>query len=218
MAETTLDPEQAAAAADPEPSNTDGRRLRRDRNRATVVDALLALYGEGNLDPSAAQIAERAGLSPRSLFRYFDDVDDLAREAINTQHGRALHLTIVAAEPRDPFDDRVRALVAQRMAMWEAVRGAASVARLRAPFRDVVAIELTRNRAHFRRQIEELFAAELHAFEPAHARAVLAGCDALTSFESHQLLRFDQEMKRGETEAILIDAVTTLFTRQRTAR
>src|SRR6185437_733480 len=60
----------------------DGRRLRRDRNRMAVVDALLDLYGESNLRPSTAEIADRAGLSHRSLFRYFDDFDDLCREAI----------------------------------------------------------------------------------------------------------------------------------------
>ena len=58
----------------------DGRRLRRDRNRTAVVDALLDLYGESNLRPSTAEIAERAGLSHRSLFRYFDDFEDLCRE------------------------------------------------------------------------------------------------------------------------------------------
>ena len=51
------------------PDTVDGRRVRRDRNRDAVVDALLTLYGEGNLEPGSAEIAERAGLSPRSLFR-----------------------------------------------------------------------------------------------------------------------------------------------------
>ena len=52
----------------------DGRRARRDRNRVAVVDSLLALYAEGDLNPSTDAIALRAGLSPRSLFRYFDDL------------------------------------------------------------------------------------------------------------------------------------------------
>lgn len=66
MRETTLDPELAAEAdTATSPEAQDGRHLRRDRNRDAVVDALLALYGEGNLDPSSAEIAERARLSPR---------------------------------------------------------------------------------------------------------------------------------------------------------
>ncbi|MBV8463124.1 MAG: helix-turn-helix transcriptional regulator, partial [Acidimicrobiales bacterium] len=69
---------------------TDGRRRRRLTNRGTVVDALLDLYREGNLRPSTDEIAERAGLSPRSLFRYFEDVDDLAGAAVNRAQLRAL--------------------------------------------------------------------------------------------------------------------------------
>ena len=60
----------------------DGRRASRERNRDAVVDALLDLYREGNLSPGADAVAERSGLSRRSLFRYFDDLDDLCRAAI----------------------------------------------------------------------------------------------------------------------------------------
>ncbi|HQZ33105.1 MAG TPA: TetR family transcriptional regulator, partial [Ilumatobacteraceae bacterium] len=68
----------------------DGRHARRDRNRLAVVDAMLLLYAAGNLEPSSDEIAERAGLSPRSLFRYFDDLDDLVRVAISRQYERLL--------------------------------------------------------------------------------------------------------------------------------
>ena len=47
----------------------DGRRLRRERNRDAVIEALLDLFGEGNLQPSTDEIAVRSGVSARSLFR-----------------------------------------------------------------------------------------------------------------------------------------------------
>ena len=59
----------------------DGRRLRREANRQAVIDALVSLYADGHYLPSAAEVAERSGLSPRSVFRYFDDTDDLTRAA-----------------------------------------------------------------------------------------------------------------------------------------
>ena len=40
----------------------DGRVLRGERNRQAIVDALLALYEEGVLRPSANEVAERAGV------------------------------------------------------------------------------------------------------------------------------------------------------------
>ena len=60
-------------------AEVDGRRLRRDQNREAVLDALVALFHEGIYQPSTNDIAERAGISPRSVFRYFEDVDDLNR-------------------------------------------------------------------------------------------------------------------------------------------
>ena len=55
----------------------DGRRERGNRNRSAVVSALLELYALGEFAPSAARIADIAGVSERSVFRYFGDMDDL---------------------------------------------------------------------------------------------------------------------------------------------
>ena len=88
------------------------------RNREAVVEALLDLYREGNLSPNAEEIAARSGLSPRSLFRYFDDVDDLIRAAIHRQQAQALPLVLIDATPESPFQARVAALVDQRFRLY----------------------------------------------------------------------------------------------------
>ncbi len=62
--------------------SVDRRRLRTERGRQLVVDALLAYYDEGDPEPGAAKIAARAGVSERTVFRYFDDLDSLAAAAI----------------------------------------------------------------------------------------------------------------------------------------
>lgn len=59
---------------------TDGRRLRAVRSRDRIVDAMLALVGEGEMNPSAMLIAERAGVGLRSVFRHFEDMDSLYGE------------------------------------------------------------------------------------------------------------------------------------------
>ena len=46
----------------------DGRRLRSERTRQHIIEAYLAMLREGSGIPTAAQIAERAGYSVRSLF------------------------------------------------------------------------------------------------------------------------------------------------------
>jgi TetR/AcrR family transcriptional regulator, regulator of autoinduction and epiphytic fitness len=145
----------------------DGRRLRRDRNRTAVVDALLDLYGESNLRPSTAEIAERAGLSHRSLFRYFDDFDDLCREAIRRAEQRARPLIPIEVDRAAPLPERIEALVTQRLRLFGTLGKVAQVSRLNAPFAPVLAAELTKNRAFLRAQLADLFAPELNTPPPA---------------------------------------------------
>ena len=206
--------DQATVIADPAVTgeNADGRRARRNRNREAVVDALLALYGSGNLDPGSAEIAERAGLSPRSLFRYFDDVDDLCRAAITRQQERILPATVITATPDAPFAERIEAIVASRLDVFALMGAVGVVARLRAPFLSIVADELTLARAFFRGQIELLFAAELAAMSAPRAAASLAASDLLLSFESHELLRTDRRLDTTARAAVLTAALTTLLT------
>ncbi len=188
----------------------DGRRARRERNRDAVVDALLALYGEGNLQPSSDEIALRAGLSPRSLFRYFDDIDDLTRAAIARQQERIVPLARLDIDVTLPIEQRVAGLVAQRVALFEAMANVGLVSRLRAPFQQVVADELRQARAYLRHQLERLFAPELATMGAARAAAVVASLDALCSFETYRLLRDDQALSRKAATAALLEAVGRL--------
>ena len=121
--------------ATPATGDVDGRRLRRDRNRDAVVQALLALYREGNLDPSADEIATRSGVSARSVFRYFDDVEDLANAAITHQLMDVAHLLPLTCPPDRPLAERIAAVAQQRAALYEAIFPVALVSRLRAPVR-----------------------------------------------------------------------------------
>src|SRR2546430_12570469 len=98
----------------------DGRRLRREQNRQAVIDALVELFDEGNYGASSAEIADRAGLSPRSLFRYFDDVDDLNRAAIERQLADARPLLDFGIGPDAPTDAKIERVVARRMRLHEA--------------------------------------------------------------------------------------------------
>jgi len=60
----------------------DGRRQRSERSRAKIIEAMWALMLDGNMDPSAADIAEKAGVGLRSVFRHFEDMDAIHRELV----------------------------------------------------------------------------------------------------------------------------------------
>lgn len=189
----------------------DGRRARRGRNRDAVVEAMLELYRDGNFAPSSDEIAARAGLSPRSVFRYFDDIDDLARAAIDRQLARVLPLSPIDVAADAPLTDRIAALVEQRARVFEAIGNIGRVSRMRAPFQPLVDAELTQSRAFFRSQIKRLVAPELGAMTSARAANVLAAADVLCSFEAYQLLRHDQAFTRARAATVLADALGAMF-------
>jgi AcrR family transcriptional regulator len=194
-----------------EPTPIDGRVERRERNRTAVVEALLDLYREGELAPSADVIAKRAGVSPRSLFRYFDDLDALVREAVRQQQERIAPELARTVAPDRPFAARVEELVEVRLDLFDAMGPIARVARATAPLQPPVAVELSRIRAVLREQLATAFAAELEAM-PAAARArTLGAADVLASWESVDLLRHDQGLDRAAAGAVVAHGLRSLF-------
>jgi AcrR family transcriptional regulator len=188
-------------AIDPD---VDGRRLRRTNNREAVLDALGELFAEGNDQPSTAEIADRAGLSLRSLFRYFDDVDDLYRAAIERALDAARPLLDVGVGADAPTAVKIEHVVAARMRLYDAIEPAARAARACAHRHAVVAAQIAESRSFLRHQLVKLFASELDGPR-------LAAVDVLLSFESHQLLRRAQRLSRPKTAAALTDALRALL-------
>ena len=74
-----------AAAA----SSADGRLTRAARTRTAVVDALLTLNERGELRPTARDIAAEAGVSLRSVYVHFDDLEALFVESSRRAHRAA---------------------------------------------------------------------------------------------------------------------------------
>ena len=184
----------------------DGRHRRRAANREAVVAALLGLFDQGELAPSAAQIAERAGLSQRSLFRYFDDINDLGRMAIDRKLSDIEPLLAIDASAGDALAVRLRALATQRVQLFDQVEAVSIVTRLRAPFQEIVRDVLADARRFLRSQVSTLLAPELAELGDA-AAGVLAVLDVLTSFECHQLLRADQGLSTEGTIDLITDAL-----------
>lgn len=58
----------------------DGRKQRSERSRQAIVDAMLEIIMSGKMEPSAAEIADKAGVSARTVFRHFEEMDSLYSE------------------------------------------------------------------------------------------------------------------------------------------
>jgi len=189
------------------------RSLRSDsrRNRNAVVDAMLELIREGHLTPSSAEIADRAGISSRSVFRYFDDIDDLCRTAIARQFDRLRPLLALDAAEGADTATKIHLLAEQRVTLFEGMGMVGVVARLRAPSQPLVAAQLAQLRSFLRHQLKRTFADELAAMGSPAAGTVLAVADVVCSFEAYQLLRGDQVMSRARAMAAMVDGLLRLF-------
>ena len=142
----------------------DGRRARREQNVEAVVEAMLDLLGEGNISPAAAMVAERSGVSLRSVFRYFDDMDSLMELAIARQMERASQYFDLL-DATGSVEERARALAARRIVQHTHLAPYARAALVRAHEYPAVAQGLATRRDALRRQAEALFAPELDALD-----------------------------------------------------
>jgi TetR/AcrR family transcriptional regulator of autoinduction and epiphytic fitness len=197
--------------ADVDGTEGDGRTARRQRNRDAVVSALLGLYRDGVLTPSADEIARRAGVSARSLFRYFADVDDLASEAVARQQEHLTPLLALDLDPAAPLDERIDAFVAARVRLLAGMGEVGRVARFRATQQPVVATGLARIRQALREQVVVVLGPAL-ADRPAAERAsLLAAADVLCSWEAHDLMRHDQGLDEPAVVAAMALALRRLL-------
>jgi len=164
---------------------TDGRVLRGERNREAIVDALLELFEQGETSPTARRVAERAGVSLRTVFQHFDDLEGLCAAVCQRQIERVWSNIEPLPGCDTPLEDRIDAVVAQRALLFETIaptRRAASNALESSP---ALARGLARSEAFLRRQIMEVFATELAADDPDRIGAV----DFAASWEAWDGLR-----------------------------
>jgi TetR/AcrR family transcriptional regulator, regulator of autoinduction and epiphytic fitness len=192
--------------------SADGRRARAERSRDAVVDAILELLNEGVDRPSVAEIAERAGVSPRSIFRYFDDLESLFAAAIERHLERIRPLFVVPAAHGDT-SDRVRSLVRKRADFYEAITPVRRTAERLRERSSVIEYRIERAHETLRQQLVDLFAAELNALDPAEAREVLDGIDLATSWRAWHTMRTEQGCSRRRASAVTERIVLALLSR-----
>lgn len=185
----------------------DGRSLRRERNRQDIVDALLGLIENGETEISAAHIASKAGLSERSIFRYFDDVDDLYRSVCDLAFSKEIEFALIDDAGVGSLDTKIENFVNQRVRIYTMNEKVAPAARSFAFKNPVIKNQLVFGRKLLRTQIIKHFAEELSAFDKQQQQAAVAIIDSLTTFESYDMMRSDQKMSVHTIKSILSAAI-----------
>ncbi|WP_199906878.1 TetR/AcrR family transcriptional regulator [Aeromicrobium chenweiae] len=190
--------------------HTDGRVARGQRTRDAIVEAHTALLREGVLKPTAKVIAQRAGISVRTLWLNYKDTETLlgATTAYWLEADAELRDDI---DPGLPLDERVERYLDMRARRLEHLAPAARSAALGEPFS--VALQESR-RQHVDRVRDDLahvFAAELTAEGPG--RDVLAaGLFVASSWPTWSSLRDDLGLDPDAARAVVRASLLSLLT------
>lgn len=197
-------------------SAADGRLARSARTRLAIVDALRSLHNDGDLLPTAPRVAERAGVSVRTVWQHFDDLESLFVEAGR----RDLEIALTFVTEIDPSLDlatRIALLVDQRGRMFEAMAPVWRAARLKAPFSPQIRTNRERLIALGRSQLESVFAVEIAAAAAAAdasaaAAALLSALEVATTWATWECLRTEQSLDARAARAAVHLVVTRLLT------
>ncbi len=175
----------------------DGRRERSQSSRARIVAAMLELVGKGDIAPSAARVAEEAGVGLRTVFRHFDDMESLYSEMSNAIAQR------VMPEIAKPFvatdwQGKLREMAGRRAQLFEIMlpyRLSANLQRYQSAF---LMDEYVRVQAIERQLVEAVL--------PTAIAADRVGVEALVvalSFQSWRVMRHDQKLDPERAQEVL---------------
>lgn len=189
----------------------DGRRARAERNRDAVVEAILDLLREGDAAPTADAIAARSGVSVRSVFRHFDDLESLHAAAVE-RHSERIAPMFEPPAPVGPVGRRIDELAARRARLFEEMTPIRRVGERLRGRSDVIDERLDFARRLLRQQLEELFATELAAVPAGERRELLDALDIATAWGTWDRLRTDQGCTVARARAVVVRTLRALLT------
>lgn len=184
---------------------TDGRVRRGERSREQIVAALLSLIGDGTLQPTAQQVADRAAVGIRSVFRHFSEMDVLYAEMNAAVERDAVEL-LTGGDRSGPLAARIAGLVRQRAQLFERItpyKRAGNVQRWRSKF-------LQDRHQNMQRRLR----ADLQSWLPEVDGISAELCEALelaTSFEAWERLRIDRRLRPAAATAVIERTVGALL-------
>ena len=194
----------------PPSSAPDGRRLRSERTRQLIMEAYIELLRERPEIPTAAQIAARAGISTRSIFERFVDLQGLSLATADYAFAMG-EAQAVARNVDGDRQTRVRSHVETRaricehwLPVWRVV--IANLGRLNA----------LRDRVQFIRQaivrrMELMYRPELEGLSGEERRDLLIALEALVDFESWGRMRELHGLSFDEACSVWIRVIDRLL-------
>ena len=182
--------------------STDGRVARGERTRDAIIEAHTGLLREGVLKPTGRVIADRAGVSVRTLWANFKDLEALL-QATTAYWDAADQQLLVTVDPARPLAERVEAFCVQRGQRLEHLAPAARSAALGEPFSEALARSRQTHIDRLQSEIEALFAGELASAAAAGDETLKYALITATGWPTWQLLHDDLNLSSDEVVAVM---------------
>lgn len=195
-----------SSSVDEHIERVDGRAARGARTRESIIDALYDMLREGHGDTGARAIAERAGVSTRSVFQHFEDLEAVYAE-VAVRQADALNAYLVSIDPLVPIAERVDRLVAARDEMYAIIAPVRRALNVHRTARTSPLVRNNLNRLHraLREQVAATFPREVAGDE-----RLLAQIDVCLSFESWDQFTSQHGLTRAAARGHLSGLVMSL--------
>jgi len=170
-----------------EAEQADGRRLRSSRSKQRIITAMFELLAEGDMTPSAVDVAARAKVGMRTVFRHFEDMDKIYNE-IALKLSEAVMPMITAPYETTAWRDRLFECLEKRAELYEIVfpmKLCLTIRRFQSRFLEE---QHQRDISYLRSALQTILPDEI-----LNDRDVFGAIEAALDFSTWRQLRQDQE-------------------------
>ena len=186
-------------------NTTDGRRLRSRDSKRKIVSAMLELVREGRIAPTAEEVAQRADVGLRTVFRRSKDMESLSAEmsvAISEQVAPIINKAL----SHDEWWRNFAQLVERRLKVYEVIRPyrvAAEVLKFQSSILHNRHLEIVRDE-------RELLMSVLPAFL-MEDKPLIEALQAVLSFDMWHQLRSDQKLSAQQAGEVVNKILSRLL-------
>ena len=177
------------------------RRVRNpERTRQVIIGAVLESLDRGELSPTSRVIAERAGVSERSVFTHFKDLTEL-REAAAVEQTLRIAALVEPISADGTLRERVDAVLTQAERIYPVQVGVRTVEASLEVVTSPIVEASRRVRAMFREYVKGIFEPELAAADDVEQLVELL--DATFDWSMRHQLVTRQQLGQKEASAVV---------------
>jgi AcrR family transcriptional regulator len=184
-------------------ASSDGRRRRSEQSRAKIIEAMLSLVRDGKIVPTAEEVAERAEIGLRSVFRHFADMEMLRHEMVGQM---AMSYAKWLAPYEGDWHDQIKDLISRRASAYEEIMPFKRAADVRRYKSSAIGSEFDR--------LNMLMRSRLHSILPKEftdQEILFESLDLVLSIDAWRRLREDQNLSVEDARKALFNLVQAIL-------